>query len=185
MLVVHAHQVLGLGDFGYAVVPACQAVGAVGAGQVAPVLARRIGGEWTLVCVPVVAAVGYGVIWQSRSAHAVGIALALTVCAGVTWDVVVVSPRQTLIPKPSQSRVNSVYRLIGWGPCRWAPGWPGSPPQRSVLRRCSRSVPRSWRSPSPGWYWASGTRGSPRREFEGRERDRRDRPFRERYGNDN
>jgi hypothetical protein len=44
-----------------------------------------------------------------------GVALALIACSSVTWDVVVVALRQTLIPSELQGRVNSVYRLVAWG----------------------------------------------------------------------
>ncbi|MDI5964535.1 MFS transporter [Streptantibioticus silvisoli] len=115
VLVVHAHTVLRIGDFGYGLLLACQAVGAVLASRVSATLARRIGSERALVCVALALAVGNTVVWLVPSAWAVGAALALTACAGVTWDVVVVVLRQTLIPKELQGRVNSVYRLLAWG----------------------------------------------------------------------
>lgn len=115
VLVVHARVVLHLGAAGYGLLLACQAVGAVLASRVAPRLARRVGDGWSLVLV--VSAIGAAcvVIRLVPSAWAVGPALALIACAGVTWDVVVVVKRQTLIPTALQGRVNSVYRLLAWG----------------------------------------------------------------------
>ncbi|MEV7214540.1 MFS transporter [Kitasatospora cineracea] len=115
VLVVHAHRVLGLGDFGYGVLLACQAAGAVLAAKVAPELARRAGREWALVATAAMLVLGNALIWLVPSAWAVATALALDACAGVTWNVVVVVLRQTVIPTGLQGRVNSVYRLVAWG----------------------------------------------------------------------
>ncbi|MET9449807.1 MFS transporter [Streptomyces cinerochromogenes] len=115
VLVVHAHQKLGLSDVGYGVLVACQAVGAVTAARLSSPLVARIGKGWALVCV--VTAIGCSnlVIWLVPSAWAVGLALALGACATVTWNVVTVVLRQTLVPKDLQGRVNSIYRLFAWG----------------------------------------------------------------------
>ncbi|MFF7371126.1 MFS transporter [Streptomyces tricolor] len=115
VLVVHAHRTLGLSDFGYGVLVACQAVGAVTAARLSAPLVARIGKGWALVCV--VTAIGCSnlVIWLVPSAWAVGLALALGACATVTWNVVTVVLRQTLVPKDLQGRVNSIYRLFAWG----------------------------------------------------------------------
>jgi MFS family permease len=115
VLVVHAHSVLRLSDFGYGVLLACQAAGAVFAAKVSPLLTRRLGGERSLVCVALAIATGYAAIWLSHSAWVAGTALAVVACADVTWNVVVVVLRQTLIPRQLQGRVNSVYRLVAWG----------------------------------------------------------------------
>jgi MFS family permease len=115
VLVVHVHTRLGLGDFGYGLLLACQAAGAVVAARVSALLARRIGAAWALVGVAACLGLGNAVIWLVPAGWAVGLALAMAACAGVTWDVVVVVLRQTLIPKELQGRVNSVYRLLAWG----------------------------------------------------------------------
>jgi MFS family permease len=115
VLVVHAHVVLHLGATGYGLLLACQAVGAVFASRVAPRLTRWAGAGGSLVLVVAAIGVACVVIRLVPSAWAVGPALALIACAGVTWDVVVVVKRQTLIPLELQGRVNSVYRLLAWG----------------------------------------------------------------------
>ncbi|MBS2965143.1 MFS transporter [Actinocrinis puniceicyclus] len=115
VLVVEAHAALRLGDAGYGVLLAGQAFGAVLAAKVSPGLTRRIGGEWSLVLAVLAIAAGYAGIWLLRSALVAGLALALAACADVTWNVVVVHLRQTLIPPRLQGRVNSVYRLVAWG----------------------------------------------------------------------
>lgn len=115
VLVVHAHTILRLGDVGYGVLMACQAVGAVVAARVSPLLTRWTGPERALVCVAGAIGLSELTIWLLPSAWAAGAGLALIACAGVTWDVVVVVLRQTLIPRHLQGRVNSVYRLLAWG----------------------------------------------------------------------
>ncbi|WP_307961853.1 hypothetical protein [Salinispora arenicola] len=50
--------------------------------------------------------------------YAAGVALALFSCGTVTWNVVVVVLRQTLVPTHLLGRANSVYRLISWADCR-------------------------------------------------------------------
>jgi MFS family permease len=115
VFVVYAHNVLGLSDLGYGVLVACQAVGAVTASQVSPRLVSRVGNGPTLVCV--VAAIGCSnlVLWQVPTIWAVGAALAVASCACVTWNIVAVVLRQTLVPRDLQGRVNSIYRLFAWG----------------------------------------------------------------------
>jgi MFS family permease len=115
VLVVYTHRVLGLGNLGYGVLLACQAIGAIAAARLAPVVVERIGAARTLVAVVAAFGTGSFAIWLLSSSWAVGFALALSACANVTWDVVVVVLRQTVIPRPLQGRVNAVYRLVSWG----------------------------------------------------------------------
>lgn len=115
VLVVYAHHELGLSDVGYGVLVACQAVGAIGAAKLSPPLVRRIGHGRTLVSVVTAFGCSNLIIWLFPSAWAVGPALALGACAGVTWNTVTVVLRQTLVPKELQGRVNSIYRLFAWG----------------------------------------------------------------------
>ena len=46
---------------------------------------------------------------------AVAISLALVGAFGVAWNVVTVSLRQAIVPDALLGRVNSAYRLLGWG----------------------------------------------------------------------
>ncbi|MFI6444903.1 MFS transporter [Kitasatospora sp. NPDC050543] len=115
VLVVYAHDRLGLGNRGFGVLLACEAVGAVLASRAAPLLVRRIGREWALVAVAGAQIIVNLVLWQAESAWLAGAALALGAAASCGWDIVVVALRQTLIPDGLQGRVNSVYRLVAWG----------------------------------------------------------------------
>ncbi|MFB6391823.1 MFS transporter [Polymorphospora lycopeni] len=115
VLVVHSSQVLELSPFGYGVMLSCQAVGAVLASRIAPLLTNRLGREGALVATATLIASSEAVLALVPSPYAAGIALALFACGTVTWNVVVVVLRQTLVPRHLLGRANSVYRLIAWG----------------------------------------------------------------------
>lgn len=115
VLVVHSAEVLRLSPFGYGALLACQAVGAVLASRFAPMLARRLGREGALVATAVLIAISELVLAIAPIPYAAGVALALFSCGTVTWNVVVVVLRQTLVPTHLLGRANSVYRLISWG----------------------------------------------------------------------
>ncbi|MCP9988830.1 MULTISPECIES: MFS transporter [Streptomyces] len=115
VLVVHSGKVLGLGPFGYGALLACQAVGAVLASRFAPALTGRLGREGALVATAVLIAASETVLAAAPSAYAAGAALAIFACGTVTWNVVVVVLRQTLVPQHLLGRANSVYRLVSWG----------------------------------------------------------------------
>ncbi|MCM2579552.1 MFS transporter [Streptomyces meridianus] len=115
VLVVHSGKVLHLGPFGYGVLLACQAVGAVIASRLAPALTERLGREAALVATAALIATSETVLATMASAYAAGVALAIFACGTVTWNVVVVVLRQTLVPQHLLGRANSVYRLVAWG----------------------------------------------------------------------
>ncbi|MFV2117343.1 MFS transporter, partial [Streptomyces sp. Act-28] len=115
VLVVHTGKVLHLGSFGYGALLACQAVGAVTASRFAPALTRRLGREGALVVTAALIATSETVLATVASAYAAGAALAIFACGTVTWNVVVVVLRQTLVPQHLLGRANSVYRLVAWG----------------------------------------------------------------------
>lgn len=115
VLVVHSGKVLGLGPFGYGVLLACQAVGAVLASRFAPALTERLGREGALVATAVLITTSETVLAAVPSVYAAGLALAVFACGTVTWNVVVVVLRQTLVPQHLLGRANSVYRLVAWG----------------------------------------------------------------------
>jgi len=56
--------------------------------------------------------VGIGV---SPNAEVLGALLALNGFATTMWNIVTVSLRQQIVPAELLGRVNSVYRLLGWG----------------------------------------------------------------------
>ena len=113
--VLFATQTLHVSVRGYGLLLASSAVGSVIGGLVNPVLARRVGPVPLLViatCIGSARAVGMGL---APNAVVLG---ALMACGGFTttlWNVVTVSMRQREVPAELFGRVNSVYRMLGWG----------------------------------------------------------------------
>ena len=113
--VLFATQTLHVSARGYGLLLASAAAGSVIGGLVNPALARRAGPVPLLViatCIGSARAVGMGL---APNAVVLG---ALMACGGFTttlWNVVTVSMRQREVPAELFGRVNSVYRMLGWG----------------------------------------------------------------------
>lgn len=115
VLVVYTHRVLGIGSVGYGLLLACGATGAVAASRLSPPLVRKVGREWALVTVAMIQLLSFVAMWLSDSRWVAGAALLISGYGTVTFNIVVVTLRQTLIPDELQGRVNSMYRLVAWG----------------------------------------------------------------------
>ncbi|WP_052852446.1 MFS transporter [Streptomyces avicenniae] len=113
--VLYAQEVLDLGAFGFAVLTSVGGVGGLLGGLLAARVTRRIGTARSLFCLLAIDTVAYTTAVLSSDAYLVGAAMAVTGFGIVMWNVVTVSLRQTLIPDHLLGRVNSVYRLLGWG----------------------------------------------------------------------
>lgn len=114
-LVLLATRTLHLGARGFGLLLAGAAVGSVVGGLVHARIAARIGALPALVIalaanVPVFVGIGL-----SPDAAVLGLLLALNGFLTTMWNVVTVSLRQQLVPAGLLGRVNSVYRLLGWG----------------------------------------------------------------------
>jgi MFS family permease len=113
--VLFATQTLHVSVRGYGLLLASSAAGSVTGGLVNPVLARRVGPVPLLViatCIGSARAAGMGL---APNAVVLG---ALMACGGFSttlWNVVTVSMRQREVPAELFGRVNSVYRMLGWG----------------------------------------------------------------------
>jgi MFS family permease len=115
-LVLLATQTLHISTRGYGLLWTASAAGSILGGLVNPGITRRIGLlpslTWAMVAF---AAVFVGIGLAPDFAVA---AVAMT-CVGffvTMWNVVTVSLRQTIVPAELLGRVNSAYRMIGWGP---------------------------------------------------------------------
>jgi len=114
-LVLFATQDLGVSTRGYGVLLGASAVGSVLGGLVNPVLARRFGQIGLLVTASAASAAITAGMGLAPDVIVLG---ALLACRGFTatlWNVVTVSLRQRVIPSELLGRVNSVYRMLGWG----------------------------------------------------------------------
>jgi MFS family permease len=113
--VLFAQELLELDARGFGLLLTASAIGGVAGAQLAPLLTRWIGAGGVLR----LTLGGWGatmLVSGLTSAPLVfGAAGVVSAALAVAWNVVTVSLRQTVIPDRLLGRVNSVYRLIGWG----------------------------------------------------------------------
>jgi hypothetical protein len=111
-LVLLATQTLHVGTRGYGLLWTAAAIGSV---LVNPAITRRLGLLPSLtVAMAAFAAVDAGIGLAPNFA----VAAALMACNGffvTMWNVVTVTLRQRIVPAELLGRVNSVYRMLGWG----------------------------------------------------------------------
>jgi MFS family permease len=108
-------QTLHVGARGYGLLLSATAVGSVAGGLVNPILTRRIGELASLIAASVTNAAIYIGIGLAPNVYVVG---ALFIVNGFTvtmWNVVTVTLRQQIVPDDLRGRVNSAYRMLGWG----------------------------------------------------------------------
>jgi MFS family permease len=114
-LVLLATQTLHVGTRGYGLLWTAAAVGSVLGGLVNPAITRRLGLLPSLtVAMAAFAVADAGVGLAPNFA----VAAALMACNGffvTMWNVVTVTLRQRIVPTELLGRVNSAYRMIGWG----------------------------------------------------------------------
>jgi MFS family permease len=115
ILVLLATQTLHVGSRGYGFLLAASAVGSVIGGLVCPVLARRLGFLGSLVLGGAIDAAVFVGIGLAPDAAVAAVLLAGQGFGVTLWNVVTVSLRQQIVPSDLLGRVNSVYRMLGWG----------------------------------------------------------------------
>src|SRR5580704_5731159 len=115
ILVLLATQTLHLGTRGYGFLLAATAVGSVVGGLVAPRLTRRLGMLPSLITGGVIDAAVFVGIGLAPDPAVAAVMLAGQGFAVTMWNVVTVSLRQQIVPAHLLGRVNSVYRMLGWG----------------------------------------------------------------------
>jgi MFS family permease len=115
VLVLLATQTLHVSTRGYGLLLAASAVGSVVGGLVNPILTRRMGMLPSLVLPAVVTAAAFVGIGLAPGPIVVAALLAVQGFSVAMWNVVTVSLRQRVVPGHLLGRVNSVYRMLGWG----------------------------------------------------------------------
>lgn len=114
IFVLYALEILGLDEIGYGVLLAASTVGSL-IGSMAASRLSKAGPGSTLIAMVLLGAVSsLGIAWTS-SVVVVGVMSAIFGFTSVVWNVITVSLRQAIIPDRLLGRVNSVYRLLGWG----------------------------------------------------------------------
>jgi len=115
ILVLLATQTLHVSTRGYGLLLAASAVGSVVGGLVNPILTRRLGMLPSLVLPAFLTAAAFVGIGLAPGPVVVAALLACQGFAAAMWNVVTVSLRQRVVPGQLLGRVNSVYRMLGWG----------------------------------------------------------------------
>src|SRR5580704_11598836 len=115
ILVLLATQTLHVSTRGYGLLLAASAVGSVVGGLVNPVLTRRMGMLPSLVLPALVDAAAFVGIGLAPGPIVVAALLAVQGFSVAMWNVVTVSLRKRVVPGHLLGRVNSVYRMLGWG----------------------------------------------------------------------
>lgn len=114
-LVLLATQTLHLSARGYGLLLAGAAVGSVLGGLLNTRIVTRIGPVPALLAALAANVVIFAAIGISPDAIVLGGLLALNGFATTIWNVMTVSLRQQIVPAELLGRVNSVYRMLGWG----------------------------------------------------------------------
>jgi MFS family permease len=114
IFVLYALEILGLNEIGFGVLLAASTAGSL-LGSMAASRLSKMGGGTTLIGSVLLGAISSAGIALTSDAIVVGLMMAIFGFVSVVWNVITVSLRQAIIPSHLLGRVNSVYRLLGWG----------------------------------------------------------------------
>ncbi len=115
VLVLLATQTLHISPRGYGLLWTASAVGSIMGGLANPAVTRRIGQVPSLIVSMGAFALVSAGIGLAPDAVVAGVLMACNGFFVTMWNVVSVSLRQQIVPGDLLGRVNSVYRMIGWG----------------------------------------------------------------------
>ena len=113
--VLFAQEILHLDARGFGFLATASAIGGIAGSQLAPSITKRIGPGPSLYLTLFTGAVTGTVIGLTSHAFVVAAMFFAFMFTAVVWNVITVSLRQSVIPDQLLGRVNSVYRLFGWG----------------------------------------------------------------------
>ena len=115
ILVLFAFERLGVGEVGFGLLIVPVALGSVIGSLLADRIARPLGTAPTLIMSVVVMGLAqFGIGLTISVAAFVGLSFVIGV-VNMTWNVITISLRQSIIPDHLLGRINSVYRLLAWG----------------------------------------------------------------------
>ncbi len=115
ILVLFAQERLGLGATGFGVLLTAGAVGGIFGSLIAEKVTDVLGAGRTLLACVALSAAPLVVQALTTNAYVFGAMISIFGAAAVTWNVITVSLRQSIAPEAIFGRVNSAYRLLGWG----------------------------------------------------------------------
>ncbi|PZG23659.1 MFS transporter [Nonomuraea aridisoli] len=114
-LVLLATQTLALSPRGYGLLLAAAALGSLLGALVNARLVERLGALPALLAALVTNVAVFAGIGLSPNAYVLGALLAVNGFVTTLWNIVTVGLRQESVPSEMLGRVNSVYRMLGWG----------------------------------------------------------------------
>jgi MFS family permease len=115
VLVLLATQTLHVGARGYGLLWSAAAVGSIAGGLANPALTRRLG-QLPSLLIAMAATIGVFIgIGLAPNAVVAGLLMACNGFFVTMWNIVTVSIRQRIVPAELLGRVNSAYRMLGWG----------------------------------------------------------------------
>ena len=114
-VVLFATQTLGMSEQLFGTLFLGSAVGAVLGGLVAPTVVRVMGELASTILAAGLMAAPYLAAAFVTNGFQLAALLAVTGFAVILWNVVTVSLRQRIVPPGLLGRVNSVYKMVGWG----------------------------------------------------------------------
>ncbi|HET7489892.1 MAG TPA: MFS transporter [Acidimicrobiales bacterium] len=116
VLVLFAQEKLGVGPVGFGLLGVGAAAGGLLGTVVGTRLERRLGAGPVLLGSIASLGVVQLAVGLASQAWLVCALFGVTGTATVAWNVITVSLRQAVVPEHLLGRVNSVYRLLAWGP---------------------------------------------------------------------
>lgn len=114
-LVLLATQTLHVGVRAYGLLLAAAAIGSVLGGLINARIVHRIGALPALLCALATNVVAFVGVGCSPNAITLACFLAINGFATTLWNIVTTTLRQQLVPSAMLGRVNSVYKMLGWG----------------------------------------------------------------------
>jgi MFS family permease len=115
VLVLLATQTLHIGTAGYGLLWSASAVGSIVGGLANPAITRRLGQTLSLIVAMAGTTLAFAGIGLAPDPVVAGLMMACDGFFVTMWNVVTVTLRQQIVPGHLLGRVNSVYRMIGWG----------------------------------------------------------------------
>ncbi|HEY7177075.1 MAG TPA: MFS transporter [Micromonosporaceae bacterium] len=114
--VLFATQQLHVGPRGYGLLLASSAIGGVAGGLASRRIVSHLGTRRSIIAGAAIGAASAAVVGiLARDAYVMVACMAASAFSATVWNVATVSMRQRIIPDRIRGRVNSVYRLAGWG----------------------------------------------------------------------
>ncbi|WP_169807634.1 MFS transporter [Herbidospora mongoliensis] len=114
--VLFAQEILGLSALQYGLLFMVGAVGGMIGAQTTPWLESRLGPRKVLLLSLAGSCLALTVVGFASSGIVVALALSVSAGLGLAWNIITISYRQRIVPERLLGRVNSIYRLISWGP---------------------------------------------------------------------